>query len=203
MSDTLMQYLPPAQPQVAANGAGKYHGAVASGYDAKREASPKWMIEQAIIEEMLDGMSDGSTILDAPVGTGRFLEYYGRRKFTAYGLDLSADMLDQALAKAKARDLQNIYLAQGNVLNVPLPDKSVDVTLNCRITRWLQPEECQRMLIEMQRISRSCMIWTARIANHPHARSVDLFEAALSGWRITRNVVGVDMDYRILCAEPA
>lgn len=191
-----MEYLPPA----SSGGAGKYYGAVASGYDDKRELSPKWLLEQAIIEGMLDDLPDDSVVLDAPFGTGRFLPYYQRRGFTVYGLDLSADML--AEAQKKITTSGKVQRCQGNVLAVPLPDKSVDAAVNCRITRWLSPPECQAMLLEMQRLARHRIIWTARIANHPHARSLALFNAALPGWRITRNEIGADMDYRILMAEP-
>ena len=197
----LMEYLPPIQqsPQMTA-GANKYHGAIASDYDARREQSPKWQLEQDIIEALLDELPDGSTVLDAPIGTGRFLDYYQRRDFNVYGLDLSADMLNQAQGKVTTAD--KVKLAQGNVLQVPLPDKSVDVAVNCRITRWLSPQDCQKMLAEMQRIARRRIIWTARIANHPHARTLELFQAALNGWQISRNEVGADMNYRILAAEP-
>jgi hypothetical protein len=58
------------------------------------------------------------------------------------------------------------------------------------------------MFREMQRISRQRIIFTARVANHPHARTIDLFESALmDGWKITRNEVGVDMDYYIVMAS--
>ncbi len=200
----LMQYLPPLgtqQSAVPASGAGKYRGAVATGYDAKRVDDPKWRLEQAIIERLLGELPDGASVLDAPIGTGRFLDYYQRRNFTVYGLDLSDDMLNEALRKVTTDG--KVFMHQGTVLEVPLPDNSVDATVNCRITRWLSPQDCQKMLMEMQRVARNRIIWTARISNHKHARSIELFEPALRGWRITRNEIGIDMDYRILMAEPA
>jgi ubiquinone/menaquinone biosynthesis C-methylase UbiE len=197
-----MEYLPPAPPMPAlAHGAGKYVGPVAANYDAKREQSPKWLAEQAIIEGWLDEMPEGSVILDAPVGTGRFLEVYARRKFDLYGLDLSADMLNQCAAKMPLGF--SAKLGQGNVLRCGLPDAHVDVAVNCRITRWLSPDENILLMKEMQRVCRKRIIWTARVEGHIHARTVELFKSALHGWQITRNVAGYEPAYRILMAEPS
>ena len=69
----LMQYLD--TPQVTQGGAEKYVGQVAQGYDAKREQSPKWQIEQRVIEDMLSDLPAESVVLDCPVGTGRFLPF--------------------------------------------------------------------------------------------------------------------------------
>ena len=68
MTASLMEYIPTQRPM---EGAGKYYGAVASGYDAKRIENPKWQIEQAAIESMLDDLPKGSWVLDVPCGTGR------------------------------------------------------------------------------------------------------------------------------------
>lgn len=214
MNNPLMEYLPPAQPQQPqpqAQGAGKYYGPIASGYDAKRENDPKWTIEQRIIEDMLSDLPGGldddgqpkTTILDCPVGTGRFIPFCVEKGFYILGMDKSGDMLKQAQAKVAplmARAMGE--LREGDVRATGLPDKSVDVAINCRITRWLSPSDCQQMLREMQRVARQRIIWTARVANHPHARTVELFEAALDGWAIVRNEAGHETDYRILQARP-
>lgn len=201
MTNSLMEYLPPIEQQTM-HGAGKYSGAIAAGYDAKRIDDPKWKIEQAIIESWIDQMPDGSTVLDAPMGTGRFVDAYARNKFKVFGLDRQQDMLAQAEMKVKQHPGLEARFRVGDVRETGLPDKSVDATLNIRITRWLTPAECQQMMIEMQRVSRSAIIWTARVANHPHARSRELFEQTLDGWKITRDVAGYVTDYRIMCAEP-
>jgi ubiquinone/menaquinone biosynthesis C-methylase UbiE len=201
MTNALMEYLPPVsapQPQLPQHGAGKYHGAVAASYDAKRETSDKWICEQRIIESWLDELPEGSAVLDAPMGTGRFMEIAARKKFQLFGLDRQGDMLQQAVKKAKGLGY-DFKFKVGNVLETGLPDKSVDATVNCRITRWLSPAECVRMMKEMQRVSRRKIIITARVANHAHARTVDLFEGSLSDdWVLSRNEAGYCLDYRIL-----
>jgi ubiquinone/menaquinone biosynthesis C-methylase UbiE len=204
MNNPLMQYLPPAQAQQPqAQGAGKYHGAIAQNYDAKREQSPKWVIEQQIITGMLDDLPPETIVFDCPVGTGRFLPFYIEKGFHFLGMDVSLDMLKQAGAKVQPlAERATGELRQGDVRQTGMADKSVDVAVNCRITRWLSPQDCQTMIREMQRIARQRIIWTARVANHQHARTVELFESALDGWKIVRNDAGADLDYRILQARP-
>ena len=117
-------------------------------------------------------------------------------------MDISPDMLMQAAQKVDPKRARG-ELRIGDVRNTGLPEKCVDAAVNCRITRWLSPADCHQMLREMQRVVRKRVIWTARVANHPHARTLELFEAALTpGWAITRNVAGADLDYRILMVEP-
>lgn len=199
LSDDLLQYLPPVTD--ASQGAGKYHGAVSEGYDAKRTDKPKWLLEQAIIEAMLADLPADTAVLDVPVGTGRFLPFYAQHGFHITGIDISADQLYQAAKKVQRTDAKGgLYV--GNILATDLASKAVDVAVCCRITRWLSPQQCGDMMREMQRVAKSRIIWTARIANHAHARTVELFESALDGWQITHNVVGIDMDYRILQARP-
>ncbi len=192
----LMQYLPPVS-----SGPLKYTGQVAAGYDAKREQSPKWICEQRIIEQWIDEMPEGSVILDAPCGTGRFLPSYERNGHQVYFLDISSDMIAQARRKLKKPG--PFMFGVGDVRQVPLEDKSVDYTLNIRITRWLSPEDNVRMMKEMQRVARKGIIWTARIAHHPHARSRELFESAFDGWKIERDAIGYELPYRIFMAVPA
>lgn len=179
------------------DGAGKYHGAVAAGYDAKREDSPKYKIEQDIIERMLEDMPVGNWVLDVPCGTGRFFKFYHDKGFIFRGIDASADML--RIAGSKVVDPMKARLGQGDVRSLSLHDKSVDAAVMCRLTRWLSPEDCQVAMKELQRVTRDRIILTARVANHPHARPVELFTAALEpGWSLARNEEGYMPDYRIL-----
>lgn len=185
------------QTEDQAGGAGKYHGSVALGYDDKREQSPKWLAEQQIIEAMLDDMPPGNWVLDVPCGTGRFFKFYHDKGFVFHGLDASADML--TLASHKVIDAMKARLGQADVRNLPLHDKSVDAAVMVRLTRWLSPEDCQVALKELQRVSRDRIIITARVANHPHARPVELFEAALEpDWSLVKNEEGYVPEYRIL-----
>jgi ubiquinone/menaquinone biosynthesis C-methylase UbiE len=195
MSDIFshMHYIKTSQD----GGAGKYHGAVAHGYDAKREQSPKWLSEQRLVEDMLSDMPAGNWVLDVPCGTGRFFKFYHDKGFLFRAYDKSADML--RIAANKVVDPVQVILGQFDVLALPLSDKSVDASVMVRLTRWLSPQDCQRALKELQRVTRDRIILTARVANHPHARPVELFTEALADdWRLDKNERGYCDEYRVL-----
>lgn len=190
-----MQYIPTQQGQ--GGGAGKYHGAVAQGYDQKREQSEKWLIEQQIIEDMLSSMPTGNWVLDVPCGTGRFFKFYHDKGFLFRAVDASMDMLRQAADKVV--DPHKARLMQADVRALPLPDKCVDASVMARLTRWLSPDDCQLALKELQRVTRDRIILTARVADHPHARPVELFTEALEdGWTLAKDEQGYCPEYRIL-----
>ena len=197
MTASLMEYIPTQRPM---EGAGKYYGTVASGYDAKRIENPKWQIEQAAIESMLDDLPKGSWVLDVPCGTGRFFKFYHDKGFIFRGVDRSMDMLKEAATKVV--DPQKAKLAEGDVRALGLYDKSVDAAVMCRLSRWLSPNDCVVALKELQRVSRQKIISTWRVRNHPHARSYDLINSALDGWKIHRDEQGSDPDYRIIELRP-
>jgi ubiquinone/menaquinone biosynthesis C-methylase UbiE len=191
-----MHYIGTQQEQ-AGEGAEKYRGQVAQGYDAKREDSPKHQAEQRIICSMLDDMPFGNWVLDVPCGTGRFFQFYHDKGFLFRGLDASADMLQ--IAANKVVDPMKARLGQADVRSLPLGDQSVDAAVMVRLTRWLSPEDCQVALKELQRVTRDRIILTARVANHPHSRPVELFTEALDNdWKLAKNEEGYMPDYRIL-----
>ena len=79
----------------------------------------------------------GETVLDLGSGGGIDVLLSGRRvgpEGKAYGLDMTAEMLDLARANARAAGAQNVEFLQGRIEAIPLPDSSVDVIIsNCVI----------------------------------------------------------------------
>lgn len=230
MTHPLMAYLDtPAQPQQQAEqgGAYKFQGEVAVGYDAKRESQPKWVVEQKIITDWLSELPPGTSVLDCPVGTGRFLKTFVEKQLPFTGLDVSGDMLVQSALKLLPEDKVAAWVKACNTKNelIPLriegkgvlapadirqtgaPDKAVDVAVNCRITRWMMgnhgPDGIRAMLKEMQRVARKQIILTARVRDHKFAVTEELIESALQGWKISRNVAGFELNYRVMMLEPA
>jgi ubiquinone/menaquinone biosynthesis C-methylase UbiE len=224
----LLEYLPPVQqPQAPAHGANKYFGDIAAGYDAKRDTSPKWTIEQQIIERMISELPEGSTVLDCPVGTGRFLNCYIANKLRFIGMDRSGDMLVQSALKLLPEDRVAAWVETSNQHNTILPfrlkdhgdsmlvigdacqtglkDKSVDCACVIRLTRWLIEEQgpagIVAMLKEMQRVSRSKIILTVRVREHKWAVTRELIESGLDGWRIAEDIEGYEPAYRVMLAE--
>lgn len=232
MSHPLMEYLPPIRkgpppPPQQSGGADKFVGEVAESYDAKREQTDKWQVEQRIIEEMLAELPAGTSVFDCPVGTGRFFTAYAKGGLDFIGMDVSGDMLVKAALKllpqpqveawVAASNARNTILAlpikdlgllmPGDIRQTGLPNKHIDVAVACRITRWMigthGPEGITQMLRELQRITRGKIILTARVANHRFAVTEDLIASALDGWKISRSVPGYELAYRIIMLEPA
>jgi hypothetical protein len=223
-----MEYLEPVSaPSAQMSGAGKYFGDVAANYDAKRVNDPKWTIEQELIESWLKELTPGTHVLDCPVGTGRFLKAYVENELPFIGMDRQPDMLVQSALKllpqkkaeewVAACNQHNAFLplriegkgqlVPGDVCKTGLKDKSVDVSLCIRLTRWLieerGPDGIKAMLHELQRVSRQAIVLTARVANHKWAVSRELIEQGLDGWKIDRDQAGYVTDYRILRVVPA
>src|SRR5690606_6662025 len=67
----------------------------AENYERRRSGSLTWRREQEIVESFLAlaDPSPGSSVLDVPVGTGRFNDLYQTFRLRTIGIDISADML--------------------------------------------------------------------------------------------------------------
>lgn len=170
---------PEASQPPAPGGARKYVGAVAEGYDAKREQSSKWIAEQAAVEEMLDDLPANSRILDIPIGTGRFIDYYRQRHFIVTGLDISEDMLRLARQKVGGWD-ETFRFGLGNVLDLGIfEEMRFDAAVMVRLTRWLSPEDCTKAMQQLARVTHGRIIFTHRV-NGEHPRPLDLF--LMDGW---------------------
>jgi arsenite methyltransferase len=79
----------------------------------------------------------GETVLDLGSGGGIDVLLSARRvgpSGKAYGLDMTAEMLDLARANARAAGAGNAEFLRGQIEAIPLPDASVDVIIsNCVI----------------------------------------------------------------------
>jgi ubiquinone/menaquinone biosynthesis C-methylase UbiE len=182
-------------------GARKYVGDVAAGYDAKRENSAKWRTEQQLIESLIGEFPEGATVLDTPVGTGRFIPAYERKGLKWTGIDLSSDMLTEAGAKVTRPELAKLRTGDVTRLDEITGEKSFDLAIMCRLTRWLSPAQRFTALGQLQRATRKGIVFTARIANHPHAYPMQDIEAALDGWAIAGNLECADPAYRVIVLE--
>jgi len=209
-----MQYIPEGSvpeydfsQQPKERGYSKYHGEVSRDYDKKREDSDKWKVEQRVIENILSELNSGTSVLDIPGGTGRFIPAYEQFNLNALLVDLSVDQLKEA--HKKITHPEKIKLIEGDVTNLHfLKDNSFDVSLMCRLTRWLSvnPEDdgpqFKQAFKELQRVTRNKIIFTARVRGSKYARSYELIESVLDGWEISRDRPGYVMDYRIIELQP-
>jgi ubiquinone/menaquinone biosynthesis C-methylase UbiE len=131
----------------------KEHGAYtpddARTYDRDREVEPLWHAENAYVADLVKQLG-ASTVLDVPVGTGRFLPFYAGAQVT--GVDLSDAMLSIATARVAADGLRHITLQQGSVTDLPFADRAFQLVVCWRLLHLLPPLVLRAALAEMARV---------------------------------------------------
>lgn len=140
----------------------RYKGETAKHYLQSRTPTRKWQHEQQVIERLVKGLPRGSSILDVPLGTGRFLQYYAKHNHTVYGLDISSDMLSQA--REMQRAVNNVKgLIQGDTESIPLRDGAVDYVICMRLLNFIPLPICNDIVSEFKRIARKGIIVEVRV----------------------------------------
>lgn len=128
---------------------GPYSSREAEAYDRDREAELLWHVENQYLAELIRRTS-AKSVLDVPIGTGRFLDLYRHRHIV--GIDLSDAMLKEASNKA-ARCLENeVVLIKGSVTSIPFPDKSCDLVVCWRLLHLLPPDMLEAAFSELRRV---------------------------------------------------
>ena len=95
----------------------QYQGTGATQYEQRRARQEKWQWENRVVGDILARISgEVASVIDAPVGTGRFLGLY---RVPAIGYDVSADMLN--MAREKHADAQ---LARLDLLRDAIPARA-------------------------------------------------------------------------------
>lgn len=140
-----------------------YRGAVARDYLARRADSLKWRLEDRAVDELLAALPAGSSILDVPAGTGRFLAAYARHGHRFVGVDVSLDMLSQARAEQRTGGRVGV-LARGLVGALPLADDSVDHVLCTRLLNWFDGPGLRQALAELERVARGALLLEIRLS---------------------------------------
>lgn len=180
--------------------AARYLGKDAVNYEAKRMSKDKWKGEDRKVKEYLWDFPEGTSILDIPCGTGRFFPFYRKKQFKVLGLDISPDMV--AEAQKRARD--SIAVKVGDIFNIGL-FKEFGIIVCIRFLNLIEPEDFKHALAEMQRASRSRVIFTLRVkqknpTGHYHrAYPISLVtDSLLPKWNISRNEPIHEEDYRLI-----
>lgn len=143
----------------------KYRGRKAETYDAVRERQRRWALENAAVARML---GNPASVLDCPVGTGRFLALYRERGVReVVGIDSSEAML--ALARAKVRPVRGhtVRLEVGDARAHPSMDKeSIDAAVCVRFLDLIDEEAMRAVVTEMTRVARNRIILTIRLGEN-------------------------------------
>ena len=134
-----------------------YYGDKAAMYVEKRLKEEKWHREQSIIWDLLNDVPDGSSVLDVPFGTGRFVEMYLQKGMSVHGLDISKDML-AAARQALGEDCHKCELHLGSADALPFDDDRFDLTVCCRFLGLIPFRMATKVLSELHRVSKSRVI---------------------------------------------
>lgn len=78
-------------------------------------------------------------ILDAGCGSGRFLTYFSNLDAFVVGVDASSSMLKRA--KKRTYNSNNIFLVQGDIMNLPFRHKSFDAVVSISTLQNLPTEK--------------------------------------------------------------
>jgi ubiquinone/menaquinone biosynthesis C-methylase UbiE len=113
-----------------------YKGDAANAYDKERSSRKKWIAEQSIVENLLVTLPRGSSVIDIPIGTGRFIDLYHRLQLAATGMDISPDMIAIAAGKAKKIGLM-IPLYTADIRKINAADGAFDTAVCICFLNWI------------------------------------------------------------------
>lgn len=143
-----------------------YYGEVVRDYEAQRVADPVWSIEQATVEFFVGSLAEGASVLDVPVGTGRFLQYYAKAGCAATAFDVSADMLARSDEVAGKLGL-DLAVVRGDILNMAVDDDSFDAVVSFRLLTWFDEEQFAAAVRELSRVARLRLLVSFHTRSHP------------------------------------
>jgi len=143
-----------------------YYGSVVDTYEAERRDAPEWAVEQETVQGFTSRVATGASILDVPVGTGRFLPYYKGAACSVTGLDLSGDMLRRSAAVATQLSFPVRFL-EGSAFRLPFPDAQFDHVISFRLLTWFDEPEFERALRELSRVTRVSLLVSFNLRSHP------------------------------------
>lgn len=134
-----------------------YQGDVASNYDAARMVEPLWEIEQTFVKNWTDSIITGSSILDIPAGTGRFIETFLAKGLEVKAMDISQDMLAQIMRRHD-KTSGSLAISVADAERLPLENRSVDYVVSWRFFHLLPLKTAQAVLAEFHRVARKQIV---------------------------------------------
>lgn len=170
----------------------KYRGRKAETYEDVRTKQIRWQKENDAVEQMMVDLPRNATVLDCPVGTGRFIPMLTSMGYRVHGIDVSEEML--ALAKNKIKNGKRVTLERRSADD--LGALEADAALCIRFLDLIDERAMRRVMNELMRVARSRIVLTIRLgekyvpksntATHDERRFLTLVKKG--GWRVTKSV---------------
>ena len=137
----------------------RYYQDRARDYDQQREHQPSWVEEHRALQEIATQLGHGLSVLDVPVGSGRFFPVYGDLDWTVSGLDVSDEMLQVALTRSVDSLATEPALFRGNATALPFSDSQFDVVVCFRFLQSIVSfGDAQRVIAEIARVSKGFVV---------------------------------------------
>ena len=132
----------------------KYVGRKALRYDQRRTPKTATQRDQATVESYLAKIPLDSSLLDLPVGTGRFISFCAGKGFNYTGVDISPDMLRVARTKVPS-GAAKVRLQVADARALPFLNDAFDYTIVIKFIKWLPNSQIlTEVLREIGRVTR-------------------------------------------------
>ena len=141
----------------------RYRGATAETYNTVRSDHSKWRRELEIMDAVAAGFEAGASILDVPIGTGRFTPCFKAGHHPILGVDISKDMLNETTPRDDEPD-RVAQLVVGDAETLPLQDSSLDYVVCMRLLNWVTLDILRQLAAEFLRVSRRAVILEIRVS---------------------------------------
>lgn len=191
----------------------KYHGAMAANYETKRTKQERWDLENAAVAEMLAKLKP-KTVLDVPVGTGRFIPVYDKLKVKdVTAIDVSDTMLDLAkkkMKKVKSKLYVDFVCKDVRKLKYNKSEGKPDVSVCVRFLDLIDEKAMQEVMIKLMELTGKAIITTIRFGPKykPKSNTAEhdeqKFRAMVKkrGWKIVKSVPVFKAGWHILLIKP-
>jgi ubiquinone/menaquinone biosynthesis C-methylase UbiE len=113
-------------------------------------------IEQLSNDELLSFIQPRSedTILDAGCGSGMNIERLHSKVRRIIAMDLCRGSVERARQRTQLGKMENVEVIEGNIVDIPLPDCSVDKILCMSVLQYLSDSDVREAFREFRRIVR-------------------------------------------------
>jgi SAM-dependent methyltransferase len=130
----------------------KYTGPVAANYESDRQVEAHWWKEDEFIREFFREKVV-SSLLDTPVGTGRFFQHY-KRAGIVVGLDVSEDMLNEARLKLALLPPATIgSVERGDIFSLRFSDRQFSLAVVWRLLHLIPADLLPGAIGELSRVT--------------------------------------------------
>lgn len=133
-----------------------YDERVAKTYDNDREGEVHWQLEQLAVANYFKKYTI-SSVLDIPIGTGRFIDIYQAHGVTnVLGIDISPYMLSEA--KKRVTTTTKVTLEVGDAFTINREDNAFDLVVCFRLLHLFPNEKREALLRELLRVGRKVLL---------------------------------------------